>query len=149
MKHLLILAGLGLLLSGCADTGQTKATSTRSRDPQSVIGKTWQWVGTVTPVETIDVKQPERYTLYFAETGRLEARFDCNSGGGRYEISEGKLSFGPLMATRMACPEDSLDYVFTKHLNDVDSFFVDGDSLYLELPADSGTLQFRRQSNGD
>ena len=103
----------------------------------------------MTPVENIDVKQPERYTLRFDEKGRLQAKFDCNRGGGGYQISEGKLSFGPMMSTRMACPEDSLDYVFMKHLNEVTSFFVEGDWLYLELPTDGGTLKFKHQADDD
>jgi len=148
MKQLLVLGGLSLLVMGCASSGQPTSTL-RSHDPQAVIGKTWQWVGTVTPVENISVSHPERYTLRFDERGRLLAKFDCNRGGGGYEISEGKLSFGPMMSTRMACPEDSLDYVFMKQLKDVTSFFVEGDSLYLELPADSGTLQFRHQSDDE
>lgn len=149
MKHLIFLGVLGLLLMGCASSGNLAAAKVRSHDPKLVIGKTWQWVGTVTPVETITVTQPERYTLHFDDNGRLKAKFDCNNGGGNYKISEGKLSFGPMMSTRMACPEDSLDYVFMKHLNDVNSFFLEGDSLYLELPADGGTLQFKRQTKVD
>jgi len=144
MKYWLVLVGLSLLVLGCAGSGQVADSAVRSRDPQSVVGKTWQWVKTVTPVEKIDVNQPERYTLKFDAKGRLQAKFDCNRGGGGYQISEGKLSFGPLMATRMACPEDSLDHLFMKHLADVNSFFVEGDSLYLELPVDSGTMHFKQ-----
>jgi heat shock protein HslJ len=117
--------------------------NTRSTDPQSVSNKTWQWVSTITPVEKVTVTDPERYTIMLTEDGKLQARFDCNRGGGEYEISEGKLSFGPLMSTRMACPEDSLDGPFMRDLQRVASFFLQDGLLYLELPYDSGTMKFR------
>jgi len=113
------------------------------KDPKAVLNKTWQWESTVTPVETITVSSPEQYTLLLAEDGTLKAKFDCNNGGGNYEISEGTLSFGPMMSTRMACPEGSLDVAFMRDLERVSSFFLEGGNLYLELPYDSGTMKFR------
>ena len=149
MKHLLLASVIiGFMLSACTSSGRSPATL-RSHDPSAIMGKTWQWQGTVTPVEKINVPQPERYTLRFDENGRVHARFDCNRGGGSYQILEGKISFGPLMSTRMACPEDSLDATFMKQLNDVNSFFVEDNSLFLELPADSGSLQFKPQTGKD
>lgn len=115
----------------------------RSTDPQLVLNKTWQWESTTTPVEKIDVPNPERYTILLKDEGKIEARFDCNRGGGSYEISAAKLSFGPLMSTRMACPPESLDGPFMRDLQRVVSFFIDDAHLYLELPYDSGTMKFR------
>ena len=140
--RVLILATVVLLGASCATSGRT-APSTRSTDPAAVVGKVWQWEGTVTPVEKIDVPSPENYTIRLTEAGRVEARFDCNRGGGTYEISPGKLTFGPLMSTRMACPEGTLDAPFMRDLGRVASFFVQDGELYLELPFDSGTLRFR------
>ena len=60
-----------------------------------------------------------------------------------YQISEGKLSFGPLLSTRMACPEDSLDALFMRDLQRVTSFFIEDGFLYLELLLDSGTMKFK------
>jgi heat shock protein HslJ len=117
--------------------------NTHSTDPHSVLNRTWQWVSTITPVEKIVVANPERYTIILANNGTLQARFDCNRGGGEFKISPGKLSFGPLMSTRMACPEDSLDGPFIRDLQRVTSFFVQDGLLYLELPYDSGTMKFR------
>jgi heat shock protein HslJ len=138
---------LGMVIVGFVTTGAMPDEKTRSRDPQTVLNKTWQWVLTITPVEKITVTDPERYTIMLTEDGKLQARFDCNRGGGEYEISEGKLSFGPLMSTRMACPEDSLDGPFMRDLQRVASFFLQGGLLYLELPYDSGTMKFRTAPN--
>jgi len=127
---------------GCA-AGALPDQNTRSTDPQSVLNKTWQWVSAVTPVEKIAVSNPERYTIILTDDGKLQAQFDCNRGGGEYKISSGKLSFGPLMSTRMACSPDSLDGPFMRDLQRVTSFFLQDGLLYLELPYDSGTMKFR------
>ena len=137
------MALLGMLIVGCAATGALPDENTRSTDPQSVLNKSWQWVSTITPVAKSGVSNPERYTIILTEEGTLQARFDCNRGGGEFKISPGKLSFGPLMSTRMACPEDSLDRPFMRDLQRVVSFFVENGMLYLELPYDSGIMKFR------
>lgn len=132
-----------MIVWGCAtSTGKSDPTA-RSIEPQMALNRTWQWVGTITPVEKITVPNPERYTIRLTDDGKLQARFDCNGGGGNYEISAGRLSFGPLLSTRMACPPDSQDALFMRDLQRVASFFIEADDLYLELPYDSGTMRFR------
>ena len=143
MMRILSMVLLGMMIVGCAAAGGLPDGNTRSTDPQYVLNKTWQWVSTITPVEKIAVSNPERYTIILKDDGKLQARFDCNRGGGEYEISEGKLSLGPLMSTRMACPEESLDGPFMRDLQRVASFFLQDGLLYLELPYDSGTMKFR------
>jgi heat shock protein HslJ len=130
------------MIVGCA-AGATPGKDTRSKDPQVVLGRTWQWDATVTPVEKITVAAPERYTLLLTAEGRAQVRFDCNRGGGDYNISPGKLSFGPMISTRMACPPDTQDFIFMRDLSRVTSFFVESGKLYLELPLDSGTMRFK------
>jgi len=143
MKAMMISLLAGLVLVGCA-AGISSEQPARSKDPQLVVGQTWQWVSTITPVEKITVAAPERYTILLQEDGNVRARFDCNKGGGKVILSEGQLSFGPLISTRMACPSDTRDAVFTRDLQRVSSFFVEGGELYLELPMDSGTMRFRQ-----
>ena len=151
MKHpaALILTFLSFSLPGCVFTPPSSAggiaeNSEFIRDPASVTGKTWEWLSTVTPVERIDVAEPGMYTILLLPDGKLTARFDCNRGGGDYSISDGAIEFGPLISTRMACPEGSLDAVFMRDLGRVTSYFVRNGELYLEMPYDSGTLRFRQ-----
>ena len=132
----------GLAVAGCA-AASSSIQPVRSTDPQKILGTTWQWESTITPVEKITVPAPERYTIFLQADGKAQMRFDCNRGGGGFNISPGKLSFGPLMSTRMACAPDSLDSAFIRDLQRVASFFVDNGTLYLELPYDSGTMKFR------
>jgi len=142
MRRYLNVLWIAAMVAGCSGAG-TPVANQRSTDAQSILNKTWQWEGTVTPVEKITVADPERYTIVLAENGSLQARFDCNRGGGTYRIEAGRLSFGPMMSTRMACPEDTQDALFMRDLERVTTFFVEGDRLYLELPYDSGTMKFR------
>jgi len=132
----------GMLMIGCAANAPS-GQHARSGDPQTILNKTWQWESTITPVEKITVPNPERYTILLKADGKTQVRFDCNRGGGDYKISEGKLSFGPLMSTRMACPPDTLDAPFMRDLQRIASFFVEKGNLFLELPLDSGTMKFR------
>lgn len=142
MVRMILIAVAGILLAGCA-TGASPARQAHDDDPQAILNHTWQWEATTTPVDTIAVSAPERYTLRLGADGRAQIRFDCNRGGGAYEIAPGRLSFGPLMSTRMACPPDSQDSVFMRDLQRVVSFFASDGRLYLELSYDSGTMRFR------
>lgn len=141
MHRLISIILLGILTAGCAGD-DSSGQNVRSKDPGDVLGRTWQWESTVTPVETISAGAPERYTILLAEEGSAQFQFDCNRGGGDYQISEGRLSFGPMMSTQMACPEDSQDILFMRDLARVESFFLEGGSLFLEIPYDSGTMRF-------
>jgi len=132
----------GIVIAGCAH-GVPGKQPIRNTDPQLIVGKTWQWESTITPAEKLSVPEPERYTMLLMTDGRVQAKFDCNRGGGSYTIAEGKLSFGPMMSTRMACPPDSLDTPFMRDLQRVTSFFVQDGALFLELPYDSGAMRFR------
>lgn len=142
MSRLFLLMISGIFLSGCVAVS-SNTQSERKYDPQAVLDKKWQWESTVTPVETINVDKPDNYTILLKSAGRVQVRFDCNRGGGSFEISSGKLSFGPMMSTRAACPKGSLDFRFAKDLQRVVSFFTMDNNLYLELPYDSGTMKFR------
>lgn len=137
-----------LQLAGCTDgsgpalQSGPEDTGARSNDPQTVLGKTWQWTGTQTPLEFIAAVDPARYTVHLNEDGDAAIRFDCNRGGGRFEMSAGSLEFRNLFATRMACAPDSQDTVFMRQLEAARIFFIEGGALYLDLFADGGTMRF-------
>lgn len=145
----IIAAGVGCSAPEAPATPESEPSEEFILDPEVVTGVTWEWVSTTTPIEKTVVPEPERYTILFEPGGRLRARFDCNRGGGEYRIAEGTLSLGPLISTRMACPEDSLDGPFMRDLERVTSFFVRDGELYLEMPFDSGGLRFRAASPTD
>jgi heat shock protein HslJ len=135
---------LALILSGCANMSSASQTSSqRVVSPEAAIGKAWHWEAMTTPTETIEVPNPERYTLELSPDGNAAASFDCNRGGGSYRIAEGKLSFGPFVSTQMACPPPSLGDRYAQELSKVVSFYIEGARLYLELTDHGGTMRFR------
>lgn len=106
------------------------------------VGFVWKWEGTQTPVERIVPDDPTRYTLEFLPDTTVTAQIDCNRGHGKYTLDGPAITIGPLATTRMACPPGSLDTVFGKQLDAARIMFFRGDTLYLDLYADSGTMQF-------
>ena len=90
MQRKVLLAFFSLFIAGCAADGLA-ASAARNRDPQAVLGNICLWQETITPVEKITVTVPERYTIFLTGEGKLQAHFDCNSGGGAYKISEGEI----------------------------------------------------------
>jgi heat shock protein HslJ len=141
--HLLTLAITGLVaFASCSAVPQGQGGA-RVRTPEAAAGA-WHWEATVTPVEQIGTANPERYTLDLQPGGVALVRADCNRGRGSYEISEGRIKFGPIATTRMACPPESLDSRYLKDLQRATIFFVEGGKLFFDLPADSGTMRFAR-----
>ncbi len=141
MARIINLILLGLMITAC-NSGTPSETAKDVTEPVSFYDCTWQWESTTTPEEKITVPNPERYTILFSPDMKADIRFDCNRGGGDFTILDNKISFGPLISTRMACPEDTLDAEFMRDLQGVQTFFIQGDNLFLELPADSGTMKF-------
>lgn len=138
------LVFVGIWIAGCSSTPPQGMD--RNTAPEALLGPVWQWEETVAPNDTCAVPTPERYTVHFLPEGRVEARFDCNRGGGSYTVSSGRLSFGPLMATRMACPPDSLDGRYMQDLQNVVGFFVESDELHLQLSDGGGIMRFRSEA---
>lgn len=136
-----LLVGLMVAVSGCTVSGQFAADD-HSHDPKHLINKTWQWHETVSQNQTLKVKNPERYTLRFGDDDQVKVRFDCNQGGGTYRLQGESLRFGPLISTRMACADGSLDTTYMRQLQGVGSFFIREDDLYLELRLETGTMRF-------
>lgn len=140
-----ILSGC-VILAGCA--ALKHKDEPRSTSSEAVLDHTWHWVETTTPDGRIDVAKPDRYTIRLKQNGEAQLRFDSNHGSSFYEMSEGTLSLGPLTATRVPCAGNSKGPVYMNQLEAVRGFFTENGFLYLELPADSGTMRFRRADNG-
>jgi para-nitrobenzyl esterase len=114
--------------------------------PPGVVGVTWQWVSFTTPAEQVNVDTRERYTIQFDQVGRLAVRADCNRGGASYAVTpDRRVTLGAMALTRAACPPGSLSDRFAREVGRAASYFLKDDELFLELPANSGTLRFERQ----
>ena len=122
-------------------------TDAGSHMPAEVADVTWQWVGVTTPHGLLTVDTPERYTIRFTAAGRLEVQADCNRGSTSYSVTEDRrLTLRAIALTRMMCPPGSLSDRFARDVGRAASYFLRDGDLYLDLPVDSGTLRFRRQT---
>jgi len=139
------LASTTALADGTEPTNPSAAEASELTLPPEVIDATWHWVSFITPKEQIDVEDPSRYTLELMKDGSVALQIDCNRGMSHYTLAaDNRISFGPIGATMMLCPENSLGQRFTNELERVGTWFqLEGDFL-LELPMDSGTFRFRR-----
>ena len=90
MKALLTLAGLGLLLSGCA-----------SEPVQLEVGRTYvvEWIGARPLIDR------SHLTLTLDDDGRAFGSGGCNHWFASYRLDGDQLSFGPLGSTRKLCAE--------------------------------------------
>ncbi len=143
-KNVLISMVVLLLgITGCA-TAPPAPPAPRFHAPDLIVNKLWGWERTETPVELFEAPDARRFTLRLTPDGKAQVAFDCNHGGGSYQIAQGKLSFSPLISTRRICSKENrpLDQHFSKQLQGVSSFFVENGKLYLELPVVGGTMQF-------
>ncbi len=150
-----LIAGV---LAGCAQTGAPRVppaaqpsfvAAPDSVMPPDVAGVAWQWVSLTTPVDSVTVDAPERYTVRFDTAGRIAVRADCNRGSAPYAVTaDRRLTFGPLALTKVACPPGSLSNRYARDLGRATRYFLKGGDLYLDLPVDSGTMRFRRPPGG-
>lgn len=132
--------------SNLADSSGSVAQDTsRALAPGDTLGRgPWRWIATVTPVARIASPNPDVYTLEFLPDNTVRALLDCNRGSGRYNLDGKSIRIGPLAATRMMCPPGSMDSVFGKELDAARIWFMQGDTLMLDLFADSGTMRLVR-----
>jgi heat shock protein HslJ len=111
-----------------------------------LIGKVWKWFEFLSPDgERIFVNNPEQYTVEFLGDGSVRVNADCNSANGSYTASRGSINIEILTMTRAACPPGSYGDQFVNLLNTAAIYFFSGDTLLMDLPMDSGTMQLAVQ----
>ena len=103
----------------------------------------WRWEGQLANDKLV-IDQPERYTLEIQPGGKALVRADCNRGSAAYKLDGRSLSFKIGLLTRADCPAGSLADRFVKALESVVGQRTRGENLFLQLPADAGTLKFVR-----
>ncbi|MFN4025235.1 MAG: META domain-containing protein [Hyphomonas sp.] len=74
--------------------------------PQAMLltGKDW----TIASIGGEETKGPRPLSIRFDKEGRASGFSGCNSFGGGYEESAGKVTFSPLASTLMACIDETL-----------------------------------------
>jgi len=84
----------------------------------------------------------ERPRLEFNSEGRVTGTSGCNDISSTYTTDGVKLSFGPMIATKMACPGDG-ESKFLQALNQATDYRIENLKLYL-LAGGKEKLQFKK-----
>lgn len=109
----------------------------------TLTGIPWQWVSTTNPATGPQyVTDPTRYAILFNDDSTANIRADCNNVSATYVAVSSNINIELGPSTRVACPEDSQADTFLQQLNDAAIYFIDGGNLYIDLPADAGTMRF-------
>lgn len=135
----------GTLIFRPAGTGAAGEDGQAAEEP-ALVGPTWQWVSTTTPTEVISVVDPTRYTIVFNEDGTANITADCNSVGATYTADASALSITLGASTMVACPPDSQVNPFLAGIAGAALYFFEDGNLYIDMVADSGTMQFVAQA---
>ena len=124
---MLILVGV----SACMSSKTTTAQSDGHPSQETILNDIWVLEVLEGKEITAEdyMREPPRLEFRKAE-GKVGGTTGCNSLGGSYIAENGKLSFGPLASTRMACPGDG-EQRFLTALSKVNAFKIEDRKLYL------------------
>lgn len=114
-------------------SGNLEANYILKKDQSGLTEKYWKLVElNGQPVTTTENMRKEPHMILRAAGKRINANGGCNSFMGTYEILEGnRIRFSKMAGTLMACPDMDLEARFTKVLEMVDNYNLDGDKLVL------------------
>ena len=86
----------------------------------------WRLVRLADEVEvTTETGRDSRHVLLSSPQGRMTGYGGCNRFGGGYELDDAALTFGPLIATRMACSSGmATEQAFMQALSETRSWRV-------------------------
>lgn len=115
-------------------------------DPDRPLeGTTWQLESHRSNDAVSNVTGMEKASLRFDGEGRVQVRTGCNQGSATYEREGDTVVIGPIMLTRMACPEPAMEIeaMMTSALDqqtltvsvEADRLTLDGDDAGLGLVA--------------
>jgi len=81
----------------------------------------------------------QAYLMFDADTLRVAGSGGCNRVSGRFEIDGDRLRFGPMVSTRMACPDGvDLERQFLEALAQVERYRICGS--FLEFLSGKGNV---------
>ncbi|MEO8163936.1 MAG: META domain-containing protein, partial [Betaproteobacteria bacterium] len=104
----------------------------------------WRWESLVSATEKLSIERPESYTLELQNGEKVLVRADCNRGQGAYKFVGRTIAIKLPRMPRAACPAGSLSERYVKALEAAVRQRFKGDTLFLDLPGEDGTMKFAR-----
>ncbi|AHJ97123.1 META domain-containing protein [Hymenobacter swuensis] len=123
-----------LLLGACQTTAPTTETTTSAAPatpPAELRGTRWL-LHALDKQPTTPTAGKEVYLQLNTTELQAEGQAGCNRFRGNIELpATGQLRFGPLMATKMACPDLTIETGFMSALNAARTYRISRDTLRL------------------
>jgi heat shock protein HslJ len=115
-----------------------------NQDVMTLDMQSWKWIKTIYNNDTaITPNKADAFILTFKENNSVSISTDCNSMHSTYKVADNQITFGPIISTKMFCP-DSQEKEFSNMLSETQSFFFTSKGeLIFELKFDSGSVVFR------
>ena len=130
------------------NTRPPAATAGPSRTPTPVqadiVGVTWYWTSLrKADGTTVNVEDPDRYTLLLNADGTVSMRADCNTAAGSYGLRNSKLTIDLRTGTTKDCGDDSGSPLFTNTIEDASSYDIYDSKMEIFL-VDGGVMRFSK-----
>lgn len=143
---LIVVIAAALISTQAGAAQKPPSQSNASTNPQRLMIPRWFLNALTLDGQTVEIPADQQsITLQFAQAGSANGKGGCNEFGTTYTVNpDGKLSFGPVMATKMAC--DSLmaqENAYFNALAKVAQFKTEGGKLTLSSADGKTTLVYR------
>ena len=133
LRNALVL--LPLLLAACQTTAPATKEPVAAQAPTTPTAalRNTRWVLRTLNSQPVAVPaNGEAYLLLRTDEQRAEGNGGCNRFRGSFEQpADGQLKFGPLMSTKMACPDLQIESGFMSALESARTYQISGDTLRL------------------
>lgn len=133
-----LAALVGGLVAGCASqSGPIPASDPASTPQASLVNTYWKLV----TIDDAEIKAPtdrREAHLILRNDNRVTGIGPCNSFNGSWAMDGDQLVIGPLMATKMACPELDAERDMFAALDGKVTAVIDGQSL--TVTGEDGTV---------
>jgi heat shock protein HslJ/LysM repeat protein len=117
-------------------------------DP-ALFANDWMWVEFTSPVEKVEIENPQVYHLTFQDDGLLEIVADCNNAHASYKAEGSSISINVGPMTLANCLPGSRSDDFINYLGFAAKYFFDEGDLFIDLMADGGTMRFSPYDDSD
>ncbi len=148
LLFLFVFTSIALVACTSQQTQRTHSVNLqKSSDAEvsEIIGVVWRLREIQrTNGQTVVVDEPDKYTLELLPNGQVRIRADCNRGFGSYTMKGREISFHKTAYTRAACPPDSLFDVYTRNLEEANSYVLKDGNLYITYGIDAGIMKFTK-----
>jgi metallo-beta-lactamase class B len=83
------------------------------------------------------------YAIEFGTDGQAKVKVDCNTGNATWKLGGWmQIVLGPLAFTRKACPPQPITDKFSRDWNNVRSYAITDNHLFLTIQSDGGVYEF-------